>query len=167
MLIVEIKAQINLQSHPDLVHHPTAHPSSQPWLTPPHPPTHTDTHTHTHTHTTHTLHLSPRSLFLDHGKPLVHFQSCWACIQTHGFSLSLSLSLFPRCGWPKPASRSHAMCSLSSKGAQLFAGGTQAGARMNEWHSGDPPGRQPTAGMELRAVLGRGVTACCCVICLR
>lgn len=80
---------------------------------------------------------------------------------------SLSLSLFPLCLWAEPAIRSHAMCSLSSMGAQLFAGGTHARARMNDWHSGDLPGRQPTAGMELSAVLGRGVTARCCVICLQ
>lgn len=60
----------------------------------------------------------------------------------------LSLALFSQCCWPEPAIRSHAMCSLSSRGAQLFAGGTYAGARMNDWHSGDLPGWQPPAGVE-------------------
>lgn len=79
--------------------------------------------------------------------PWYIFRAAEHRIQTQS-PLSLSLALFPPCRWPKPAIRSHAMCSLSNRGAQLFAGGTHAGARMNDWHSCDLPGWQQTPGME-------------------
>lgn len=73
-----------------------------------------------------------------------------------------SHSLFPWCHWPKPASRSHAMCSLSSRGAQVFAGGTHAEA---EWMTGILVTSQDGSGPPgCRAVLGQGIAACCCVI---
>lgn len=99
------------------------------------------------------------SLLLHHGKPLIHFQSCTDSVSlslTHPHpslspSLSLSFSMVPLA---KPAIRSHAMCSLSSRRVQLFAGGTHAGAWMNSWHSGDLPGCQWAAGVE--GCFGRG-----------
>lgn len=80
-------------------------------------------------------------------------------------------------GGPDPVTRSHAaMCSLSSSGAELFAGGTHAGGQMNDWHSGDSPSLLlshphclPDSSLLLgwRAVFGQGVMAHCCVIRLR
>lgn len=64
---------------------------------------------------------------------------------------------FPQSCWPAPAIRSHAMCSLSSREMQLFAGGTHAGTKLNDWHSGDLSGSRP---MGCASVLGQSVAAC-------
>ena len=93
-----------LNDHPSINFNP---PFSLLWSL----PTCLSSHTQTNTTPSSTSHPTFPSL-LDHGKPLVHFQSCWARIQTQR-----PLSLFPHCRWPKPAIRSHAMCSLSSTGA--------------------------------------------------
>lgn len=74
---------------------------------------------------------------------------------------AFSLTFFPWCRWPKPATRSHAMCSLSSRGAQLFAGGIQAEACMNDWHSSDLEGSSP---LGCGTVLGQGAVAFCPII---
>lgn len=78
-------------------------------------------------------HPSPHSphCFWTMESPWYIFRAAEHRIQTQS-PLSLSLALFPPCRRPKPAIRSHAMCSLSSRGAQLFAGGHTCWGP-NEW----------------------------------
>lgn len=87
----------------------------------------------------------------------VRFQRCW---MPH-IEILPTLPSFPQCCRPASAVRSHAMCSLSSREMQLFAGGTHARTRLNDWHSGDLSGSRP---MGCASLLGQSVAACCCVI---
>ena len=132
IIITFLSQTLILTSHPEdhLPAHPGLNPHTHPHHAPPPPPP---------------LIIPAHIPFIASGpwKAPGTFSELLSTLYRHR-----ALSIFPPSRRPKPAIRSHAMCSLSSRGAQLFAGGTHAGARVNDWHSGDLPGWQPTTGME-------------------
>ena len=76
-------------------------------------------------------------------RPLqARFQRCWT---PH---MEIVPPSFPQSCWPKPAIRSHAMCSLSSRETQLCAGGTHTRDQV-EWLAFWWPLWQPTDGMSV------------------